>query len=77
MAQLPSGFALLSYFPRELSATPFSVTDLSPIGKVLRHRYENISAPVMWALVRDDLPPLERVCQEELAAEQAREPQKP
>jgi len=25
----------------------------------------------MWALVRDDLPPLEKVCREELAAEQS------
>jgi uncharacterized protein with HEPN domain len=43
------------------------------IGNVLRHGYESISAPVMWALVRDNLPPLEKVCREELAAEQARE----
>jgi len=28
------------------------------IGNVLRHGYESISAPVMWALVRDNLPPL-------------------
>ncbi len=43
------------------------------IGNVLRHDYESISAPVMWKLVQDDLPPLERVCREELAREQARE----
>ena len=42
------------------------------IGNVLRHNYEDIAAPVMWALVRDDLPPLEKVCREELAAEQGR-----
>jgi uncharacterized protein with HEPN domain len=41
------------------------------IGNVLRHNYEDIAAPVMWALVRDDLPPLEKVCREELAAEQS------
>ncbi len=40
------------------------------IGNVLRHNYEDIAAPVMWALVRDDLPPLEKVCREELAAAQ-------
>ena len=40
------------------------------IGNVLRHDYESISAPVMWKLVQDDLPPLERVCREELAREQ-------
>ena len=42
------------------------------IGNVLRHNYEHIAAPVMWALVRNDLPPLEKVCREELAAEQGR-----
>ena len=30
------------------------------IGNVLRHNYENIAAPVMWTLVRDDLPLLEK-----------------
>ncbi len=43
------------------------------IGNVLRHNYETIAAPVIWALVRDDLPPLEKVCPEELAAENGRE----
>jgi uncharacterized protein with HEPN domain len=40
------------------------------IGNVLRHDYEAISAPIMWKLVQDDLPSLERVCREELAREQ-------
>jgi uncharacterized protein with HEPN domain len=39
------------------------------IGNVLRHNYESIAAPVMWALVRDDLPTLETVCRDELATE--------
>jgi uncharacterized protein with HEPN domain len=43
------------------------------IGNVLRHNYEAIAAPVMWKLVREDLPLLEKVCRDELAAEQARE----
>jgi uncharacterized protein with HEPN domain len=38
------------------------------IGNVLRHNYENIAAPVMWSLVHDELPPLERVCRAELTA---------
>ncbi len=38
------------------------------IGNVLRHDYENISAPILWKLVWDDLPALERVCREELKA---------
>jgi len=43
------------------------------IGNILRHDYESISAPVMWKLVQDDLPPSETVCGEELAREQAAE----
>jgi uncharacterized protein with HEPN domain len=40
------------------------------IGNVLRHKYENIAAPVMWKLARADLPALENVCRAELAAEE-------
>ena len=43
---------------------------MAGIGDVLRHDYESIAAPVMWKLVQDDLPPLEKVCREELAREQ-------
>ncbi len=35
--------------------------------------YESISAPIMWKLVREDLPHLERACREELARKQTRE----
>jgi uncharacterized protein with HEPN domain len=38
------------------------------IGNVLRHDYERIAAPVMWALVHDNLRSLERVCRKELDA---------
>lgn len=38
------------------------------IGNVVRHDYGNIAAAIIWKLVRDDLPPLERICREELAA---------
>ena len=40
------------------------------IGNVLRHEYERIAHDVLWRVVRDDLPPLEDVCREELAREQ-------
>jgi uncharacterized protein with HEPN domain len=43
------------------------------IGNVLRHDYEHVPHDVLWRVVCDDLPPLEKVCREELAAEQARE----
>ncbi len=43
--------------------------NVADIGNVLRHNYENISAPIMWKLVRDSLPPLELVCRDEIARE--------
>ena len=42
------------------------------IGNVLRHNYESIAAPVIWKLVKADLPFLAKVCREELAAELVR-----
>jgi len=36
------------------------------IGSVLRHGYEGIEPDVIWALVRDDLLPLEKACKTEL-----------
>ncbi len=41
------------------------------IGNILRHDYETIAAPVLWAVVRNDLPSLELVCREELTRAQA------
>jgi uncharacterized protein with HEPN domain len=41
------------------------------IGNVLRHDYGHVAAPVIWKLVQDDLPLLEQVCRDELAAERA------
>ncbi|MDI1263838.1 MAG: DUF86 domain-containing protein [bacterium] len=38
------------------------------IGNILRHDYGKIAAPIIWKLVRDDLPSLENVCRDELAA---------
>lgn len=43
------------------------------IGNVLRHNYEHVSAPILWSLVRTELPVLEQACREELALEQAKE----
>jgi uncharacterized protein with HEPN domain len=37
------------------------------IGNVLRHEYERVAHDVLWRVVQDDLPPLEKVCREELA----------
>jgi uncharacterized protein with HEPN domain len=43
------------------------------IGNVLRHDYDSVAAPVIWALVQNDLAPLEQACRAELAVEQVRE----
>ncbi len=37
------------------------------IGNVLRHEYQRVAADVLWHVVQDDLPPLERACRMELA----------
>lgn len=44
----------------------------SPIPR-LTDILEAIAAPIMWKLVRDDLPRLEAVCVEELVAERDRD----
>jgi len=49
---------------------------VASIGNLVRHDYELVAHDVLWRVVRDDLPPLEKVCWEELAAERAREQQK-
>jgi uncharacterized protein with HEPN domain len=43
------------------------------IDNVLRHAYQQVAYDVLWDVVRDDLPPLENVCREELTAEMARD----
>jgi uncharacterized protein with HEPN domain len=43
------------------------------IGNVLRHDYADVAHDVLWHVVRDNLPPLDQVCRDELAREQARE----
>jgi uncharacterized protein with HEPN domain len=37
------------------------------IGNVLRHEYGSVSAPVMWQLVKEHLPPLDQACRQEMA----------
>jgi len=42
---------------------------VAAIGNVLRHEYEQVAHDVLWHVVRDDLPQLEKACREELARE--------
>ncbi len=59
------------HLPTELKArhTDIPWSKVAGIGNVLRHAYEHVALDVLWGVVRDDLPPLEKVCREELAAE--------
>jgi uncharacterized protein with HEPN domain len=43
------------------------------IGNVIRHDYERIAPDVLWKLVQDDLPLLDKVSREELIAALASE----
>jgi uncharacterized protein with HEPN domain len=42
------------------------------IGNVIRHNYERVAHDILWNVVHSDLPELDRVCRQELAAEQTR-----
>jgi uncharacterized protein with HEPN domain len=42
------------------------------IGNVLRHDYAHVAYDVLWHVVRNDLPALDRVCRDALAAEPGR-----
>jgi uncharacterized protein with HEPN domain len=43
---------------------------IARIGNIIRHNYERIAYDILWNVVRLDLPELDRICREELAAEQ-------
>lgn len=68
------GVEIISEASRHLSAEmkvrhpDIPWTKVAGIGNVLRHNYEDIEASVLWKLVREDLPELERVCRDEQAA---------
>jgi uncharacterized protein with HEPN domain len=50
---------------------------VAAIGNELRHEYEHVAHDVIWHVVQDDLPALERICREELARERAAERERP
>jgi uncharacterized protein with HEPN domain len=58
------------HLPPELKARHPEIPwqKVAGIGNVLRHNYENVAAPIMWKLARDDLDALEQVCRAELIA---------
>ncbi len=58
------------HLPAEMKARHADIpwTKVAGIGNVLRHGYEDIAAPILWKLVREDLPRLEQACRQERAA---------
>jgi uncharacterized protein with HEPN domain len=66
------------HLPNKLKArhTKIPWRKVAGIGNVVRHEYERTAPDVLWAVARDDLPPLEKVCREELALELRDEPGK-
>jgi uncharacterized protein with HEPN domain len=43
------------------------------IGNVLRHDYQRVAHDLLWNVVRNDLPVLEKACREELALQRGQE----
>jgi uncharacterized protein with HEPN domain len=41
------------------------------IGNVLRHDYQDVANDVLWHVVHENLPALDKACRDELAREQA------
>ncbi len=60
----------------EAELKQLGVEHLYLFGSTARGDYEHVAHDVLWHVVRDDLPLLENVCRQELAAELAREQQK-
>ncbi|WP_428486200.1 HepT-like ribonuclease domain-containing protein [Rhodopila sp.] len=50
---------------------------MAGVGNMLRHEYERTAPDVLWSVARQDLPTLEKVCREELAAADPPEAEKP
>jgi uncharacterized protein with HEPN domain len=40
---------------------------MAGIGNILRHEYHRVAHDVLWHVVRNDLPALEKACRDELA----------
>jgi uncharacterized protein with HEPN domain len=56
------------HLPEELKARYPAIPwrKVAGIGNILRHDYGHVAAPILWTLVRTNLPDLEVVCREEL-----------
>jgi uncharacterized protein with HEPN domain len=57
------------HLPTEIKARHADLPwrNIAGIGNVLRHNYEQVSAPVLYALVHNKLTALEQMCRDELA----------
>lgn len=58
------------HLPDEMKARHPSIPwrKVAGIGNVLRHDYERVAHDLLWHVVHEDLPPLYKVCRDELEA---------
>lgn len=77
--ELERGVEIISEASRRLSSEMKARHPAIPwrkvagIGNILRHEYQDVAHDVLWHMVHNNLPPLEKICREELAAEIARD----
>jgi uncharacterized protein with HEPN domain len=60
--------------PQELKARHPDIPwpKVAGIGNILRHDYQDVAHDVLWHVVRENLPPLEKACRVELARDRGR-----
>jgi uncharacterized protein with HEPN domain len=68
-AKYRNHFGASRHLPENLKAgTPeIPWPKVAGIGNILRHDYMDVARDVLWQVVHDNLPPLEKVCRIELA----------
>ena len=67
------------HLPQDMKARHSAIPwrKVAGIGNVLRHSYEHVSPGILWTLVHTELPLLEKICRDELAAEFAKDQSQP
>ena len=62
------------HLPDELKARHSEIPwpKVAGIGNIIRHDYERVAHDVLWNVVNNDLPLLERICREEILVERTK-----
>jgi uncharacterized protein with HEPN domain len=63
------------HLPADLKARHPNIpwSRVAGIGNIIRHDYERVAPDVLWSIIYDHLPAMERVCRTELEAEQGKD----